>query len=56
LLGVVATAGVVAGGSKGAIRLFKNTLGFMSEAEQDRQNKRKAEKGKKEKAEGGQEK
>lgn len=55
-LGVVVTAGVIAGGSKGAIKLFKNTLGFMSEAEQYRQDKRKAENGEKEKAKGGKEK
>lgn len=46
-LGMVVTGGVVAGGSKGAIALFKNTMGFMSEAERDRQDKRKAEKQKK---------
>lgn len=56
ILGVAVTGAVVAGGSKGAIKLFKNTLGFMSEAEQDRQDKRKAEKGKNEKAKGEEEK
>lgn len=55
-LGIVVTGAVVAGGSKGAIKLFKNTMGFMSEAEQDRQAKRKEEKEKKQKLQGGKEK
>jgi hypothetical protein len=56
LPGVVVTGGVVAGGSKGAIKLFKDTMGFMSEAERDRQEKKKAANGKKKEEEGGQEK
>ena len=34
--GMVITAGIVAGGSKGSIKLFKDVLGFMSSAEKER--------------------
>lgn len=35
--GMVITGGIVAGGSKGSIKLFKDVLGFMSSAERERQ-------------------
>jgi len=56
LIGIVVTGGVIAGGSKGAIRLFKDIMGFMSEAEKERQNKRKPQNGKEEKPKGGKKK
>lgn len=34
--GMVITAGIVAGGSKGSIKLFKDILGVMSSAEKER--------------------
>lgn len=34
--GMIITGGVVAGGSKGSIKLFKDVLGFMSTAEKER--------------------
>jgi len=55
-LGMVVTGGVIAGGSKGAIRLFKDVMGFMSEAEKERQDKRKPKNGEEEKPKGGKKK
>ena len=35
--GMIITGGIVAGGSKGSVKLFKDVLGFMSSAERERQ-------------------
>ncbi len=38
--GAVITGAIVAGGSKASIKLFRNLLGFMSDAEDERQKRR----------------
>ena len=35
--GMLLTGGIIAGGSKGSIKLFKDVLGFMSSAEKEKQ-------------------
>jgi hypothetical protein len=40
LPGMVVTGAIVAGGSKGSVKLFKDVLGFMSSAEKERQAKK----------------
>lgn len=39
--GTIITGGIVAGGSKASIALFKDALGFMSDAEDERQKQRR---------------
>jgi len=43
LLGMIVTGGVVAGGSKGAIRLFRDLMKFKSTAQQEEEDKKKTE-------------
>lgn len=43
LLGMVITGGVVAGGSKGSIRLFRDIMKFKSTAQQQEEDKKKTE-------------
>jgi len=52
-IGIVLTGAVVAGGSKASIKLFKDVMGFMSEAEQERRNKRRDTMKSEKKVEGG---
>jgi len=44
LLGMVITGGVVAGGSKGAIKLFRDVMGFKSTAQKIKEAKDEADK------------
>jgi hypothetical protein len=44
LLGMVVTGGVVAGGSKGAVKLFRDVMGFKSTAQMEKEETEKAEK------------
>ena len=39
IYGMVITGGIIAGGSKGSIKLFRDVLGFMSNSERDRLKK-----------------
>jgi hypothetical protein len=41
--GMILTGGIVAGGSKGSIKLFKDWLGFMSSAEKEKKEIREAQ-------------
>lgn len=41
-LGYIITGAIIAGGSKGSIKLFKDWIGFMSRAEEQRLNLKKA--------------
>lgn len=43
LLGMVITGGIVAGGSKGAIKLFRDVMGLKSTAQQEEEDKKKIE-------------
>ena len=43
ILGVVITGGIVAGGSKASVKLFRDLLGFKSTAEADRKMSAQAE-------------
>jgi hypothetical protein len=43
LAGAIITGGIIAGGSKAAVKLFRDTLGFRSLAEEDRQALRKSQ-------------
>ena len=45
ILGVVITGGIVAGGSKASVKLFRDLLGFKSTAEADRKMPAQAQKG-----------
>ena len=45
ILGVVITGGIVAGGSKASVKLFRDLLGFKSTAEADRKMSAQAQKG-----------
>ena len=45
--GYILTGAVVAGGSKASIGLFRGMMGFMSHAEEEREDKRKKKKGSK---------
>jgi CHASE2 domain-containing sensor protein len=44
LLGMIITGAVVAGGSKGAIKLFRDVMGFKSTAQEEKEDADKAEK------------
>ncbi|MBC8472239.1 MAG: hypothetical protein H8D56_22485 [Planctomycetes bacterium] len=44
ILGMIITGGVVAGGSKGAIKLFRGIMGFKSTAQEEQEELDKAEK------------
>lgn len=41
--GMIITGGVIAGGSKGSIKLFKDVLGFMSSAEKEKKDLKEAQ-------------
>ena len=44
LIGIIVTAAIIAGGSKGSIALFHNLVPIMSNAEKEKQNLRKLDK------------